>query len=117
MRHRGSGPRVRPLGTRGWPVAALGLWAAIGFPASSAHAKVEAWRQEGPAAFAKSHRQSVVISDNGRVRLGHAVAPLAPLGAARVWDLARGHDGVLLAATGDSGQVFRREPRPNAAWT
>jgi hypothetical protein len=89
----------------------------IGDPAGTAHAKVETWRQDGPAAFAKFHRESVVISDNGRVRLGHAVSALAPLGAARVWDLARSPDGVLLAATGDSGQVFRREPRPNAAWT
>src|SRR5262249_39021668 len=26
-------------------------------------------------------------------------------------------EGVLLAATGDSGLVFRREPKPDAAWT
>ena len=38
-------------------------------------AKVETWRQEGPTAFAKCHREGVVISDNGRVRLGHALAP------------------------------------------
>ena len=43
---------------------------------AAARAKVETWRQEGPSAFAKSHRESVVISDNGRVRLGHAVSPV-----------------------------------------
>ena len=51
-----------------------GLWS------RPARAKVETWRQEGPAAFAKCHRESVVISDNGRVRLGHSVA--APSGPA-----------------------------------
>ena len=60
-----------------------GLWS------RPARAKVETWRQEGPAAFAKCHRESVVISDNGRVRLGHSVAPVGSLMRRRVWDLAR----------------------------
>ena len=87
-----------------------------GLVARPAGAKVETWRQEGPSAFAKSHRESVVISDNGRVRLGHAVSPVGSLTAARVWDMARMRDGSLLAATGDSGQVFRRGPKPGDAW-
>ena len=80
-------------------------------------AKVETWRQEGPTAFAKCHREGVVISDNGRVRLGHALAPLGSLAAERVWDLAQTRDGVLYAATGDAGKVFRREPKADAPWT
>ena len=32
-------------------------------------------------AFAKAHREGVVISDNGRVRLGHALAPLGRSGS------------------------------------
>ena len=80
-------------------------------------AKVETWRQEGPTAFAKCHREGVVISDNGRVRLGHALAPLGSLAAERVWDLAQTRDGIVYAATGDAGKVFRREPTADAPWT
>src|SRR5690348_4234970 len=73
MRHRGSAPRVRPLGVCIVRIAAIGLGlGAVVFPASTARAKVETWRQEGPAAFAKAHRERVVVSDQGRVRLGHA---------------------------------------------
>ena len=82
-----------------------------------AFAKVETWRQEGATAFAKSHREGVVISDNGRIRLGHSVAPLGTLSAGRVWDLARTREGTLLAATGDAGQVFHKEPAADSAWT
>src|SRR5262245_14006763 len=80
-------------------------------------AKVETWRQEGPTAFAKSHRQGVVISDTGRVRLGHAISPFAPLKADRVWDLARTGSGVVYAATGDAGKIFRREPGAKSEWS
>ncbi len=54
--------------------------ASIVWLAGSAQAKVETWRQEGPGAFAKGHRDGVVISDNGRIRLGHALAPLGSIG-------------------------------------
>jgi hypothetical protein len=118
MRHRGSAPRVR----RPWIVSLQAVAAGLGLAVAAlrpdpAWAKVETWRQEGPAAFAKCHREGVVISDNGRVRLGHAVAPVGSLNAGRVWDLARTREGAVLAATGDSGQVFRREPRTDAPWT
>jgi hypothetical protein len=79
-------------------------------------AKVETWRQEGPTAFAKCHREGVVISDNGRVRLGHALAPVGSLAAERVWDLAQTREGVVYAATGDNGKVFRREPGAETPW-
>ena len=90
MRKRGSARRLRPP----WiiPLLVVGMAAASapeGSWARPARAKVETWRQEGPSAFAKCHRESVVISDNGRVRLGHAVSPVGSLAAARVWDLAR----------------------------
>ncbi len=117
MRHRGSAPRVRSP----WIVSLQAVGLSIGLVAATlrtdpAWAKVETWRQEGPTAFAKCHREGVVISDNGRGRLGHAVAPVGSLSAGRVWDLARTREGVLLAATGDSGQVFRREPKVDAPW-
>jgi hypothetical protein len=83
----------------------------------SARAKIETWRQEGSAAFAKHHREGVVISDQGRVRLGQALLPTGPLAAERVWDLARAKDGTVYAATGDSGKVFRQSTKQGAAWT
>jgi hypothetical protein len=84
--------------------------------AGTLQAKVETWRQEGPGAFAKAHRDGIVVSDNGRVRLGHALAPLGALGVERVWDLARTREGILLAATGDSGKVLGREAKAGATW-
>ncbi len=83
----------------------------------TAWAKVETWRQEGPAAFAKAHRDGVVISDNGRIRLGHSISTLGTLGAERVWDLAAVRSGAIYAATGDQGKVFRREAKTDAHWT
>ena len=41
-----------------------------------------------------------MISDNGRVRLGHALAPLGSLAAERVWDLAQTRDGVVVRGHG-----------------
>ncbi|MDG3003020.1 hypothetical protein [Paludisphaera mucosa] len=80
------------------------------------YAKLETWRQESASAFARHHREGVVVSDQGRVRLGRALVPTAPLAADRVWDLARAADGAVYAATGDSGRVFRLAPKEPAAW-
>src|SRR3954451_22917854 len=77
--------------------------------ASAALAKVETWRHEGASAFAKGHREGVVISDSGRVRLAQAIRPTASLAAVRVWDLARSKDGAIFAAIGNEGKVYRRE--------
>jgi hypothetical protein len=82
-----------------------------------AQAKLETWRQEGAAAFLKHRREHVVISDQGHVRLGRSLQPTGALAAERVWDLARGRDGTLYAATGDSGKVFRLDSTKEAAWT
>ncbi len=75
--------------------------------ATAALAKVETWRHEGAAAFAKGQREGVVISDSGRVRLAQPLRPAKKLDAARAWDLARTPAGVLYAATGNDGKVFR----------
>ena len=79
-------------------------------------AKLETWRQDTSAAFAKGHRERVVISDGGRVRLGQSSSPVGKLDAVHVWDLARTDQGVIFAATGDAGKVFRREPHDDASW-
>ncbi len=111
--------RPRFFGRAGFPrkwIAAAGS-AAVVLIAASAVAKVETWRQEGPGAFAKAHREGVVVSDSGRIRLGHALAPLGSIGVERVWDLARTREGILLAATGDGGKVMGREPKAGASWS
>ena len=84
-----------------------------------AQAKLEIWRQEGSAAFSKYHRQRVVISDQGRVRLGQELRSTGRLPAERVWDLARSKDGSVFAATGDLGKVFRQASKAQAGadWT
>ncbi len=83
----------------------------------SAFAKLESWRQETSAAFSKGKREGVVISDNGVARLAQAIEPTSKIDATRVWDLARTNQGAIFAATGDSGQVFRREGKDDASWT
>src|SRR5262249_22099374 len=91
-----------------------GLVAGLG---GVALARLETWREDSSAAFAKGRRERVVVSDAGRVRLGQALAPLGTLDAAHVWDLARTAGGALYAATGDAGKVYRREAKDDAAWT
>jgi hypothetical protein len=106
---------VRSGSARSWITATVA--ASIVCVAATARAKLETWRQEGPTAFAKAHREGVVVSDTGRIRLGHALAPLGTIGVERVWDLARTREGILLAATGDSGKVMGREPKAGASWS
>ena len=118
MRMPGSARR-RPM-PRIVPLVLIGIVAGLlpdELTNRSIHAKAETWRQEGASAFARAHREGVVLSDNGRLRLGHAVQPLGKLKVARVWDLARSSEGALLAATGDAGQVFRLGTKPGETWT
>jgi hypothetical protein len=115
MRHRTSAPRVdRCRQVAGTLVAALVVTV---LSTITAWAKLETWRQEGPTAFAKAHREGVVVSDSGRVRLGHALSPYGALAADRVWDLARTPAGAVFAATGDAGRIFSRKPGADAAWS
>ena len=97
-------PRTRALSWRLCGSTILVLLTSVAI-----EAKVETWRHEGALAFGKGHREGVVISDSGRVRLAQAIRGTAKLDAARVWDLARGKDGAVFASTGNDGKVFRRE--------
>ncbi|WP_165219284.1 hypothetical protein [Aquisphaera insulae] len=94
-------------------VAATLIGLALTLPAT---AKLETWRQEGPAGFARNRRERIVLSDQGRARLGRELEPTGSLPAERVWDLARGKDGAVYAATGDGGKVFRRDAREGSTW-
>lgn len=79
-------------------------------------AKADVWKTEGAPAFAKHRRDRVVISDQGVVRLGRSLVTVGQLTAERVWDLARGSDGAIYAATGDAGKVFRRPAGDSDTW-
>ncbi len=79
--------------------------------------RLESWREETASAFGKGHRDRVVVSDAGRVRLGHALKAVGSVDAAHVWDLLRGPDGDLYAATGDEGKVFRRAMKDDHPWS
>ena len=79
-------------------------------------AKLESWRDDSASTFNKARRERVVVSDSGKVRLGHALKPLGSIDAARVWDLAATKSGDVYAATGDDGKVFRREGGADASW-
>ncbi len=87
-RHAGTarrpGPRSRPGGRKG--------------------------RRRSPRATAKAWSSPTTAGSGSAMRS----APVGSLDAGRVWDLARTRDGVLLAATGDAGKVFRREPKADA---
>ncbi len=115
MKHRLRAQRY--AGT--WLAPWLGISAmmTVGAGAISAWAKLDTWRREGPTAFAKYHRERVVISDQGHVRLGQALLPTGHLAGERVWDLARATDGTIYAATGDSGKVFRQATTAETAWS
>lgn len=77
--------------------------------------KVETWRQDSVPTFSRGKKERVVVTDSGRVRLARGVEKAGALDATHVWDLARGKGGVLYAATGSDGKVFRREGQ--GAWT
>lgn len=79
-------------------------------------AKLETWRQESATAFNKGKKDRVIITDSGRIRLSHALAPTSPIEALRVWDLARSKNDEIYAATGDAGKVYRLGAAPDAAW-
>jgi hypothetical protein len=51
-------------------------------------------------------RDSVGVASDGKIRLARAVEPIKDLEASVIWSLLRDGDGVL-AATGDSGKLFR----------
>jgi hypothetical protein len=88
------------------------LW--VAFATVCLGAKIDTWKHDTAAAFAKAKKEHVVVSDAGRVRLGRSVSPTEGIDADQVWDLALAKD-VAYAATGNAGKVFRREGQ--GKWT
>lgn len=117
MTDRSRAPAARALALllSGKPVLVLASLALM--LASASWAKVESWRQEGPTGFARAKREGVVISDDGRVRLGRSLTTTGGISCERVWDLARTESGALFAATGDQGKVFRLDSKAGSTWT
>ncbi len=70
-------------------------------------AKVKAWDQRGPSSFDKAQFHGAVVSSDGVIRLGRELRPFADLDVNHVWDLVEVKDGVLFAAAGDEGKVFK----------
>ncbi|HVS39297.1 MAG TPA: hypothetical protein VMS17_27315 [Gemmataceae bacterium] len=70
-------------------------------------AKVRVWDQRTPASFEKAQFHGAVVSSEGVIRLGRELHPFADLDANHIWDLAEVKDGVIFAAAGDEGKVFK----------
>src|SRR5438132_1322736 len=85
-------------------LAALG--AVLAAPACQA-AKVKVWDQHAPAGFDKAQFQQAVVSSEGVIRLGRRLRPFADLDVSHVWDIVEVKDGVLFAAAGDEGKVYK----------
>jgi hypothetical protein len=70
-------------------------------------AKVKVWDQHTPSHYEKAQFQQAVVSSEGVIRLGRRLKPFADLDAAHVWSLVEVKDGVLFAAAGDEGKVYK----------
>src|ERR1700693_24976 len=85
----------------------IAVWLSV--TSSSDAAKVKVWNQRTQASFDKAKFSKAVVSSEGVLTLSRLLKPLANPGAANVWALAETKDGVLYAATGDDGKIFRIE--------
>jgi len=86
-------------------VAVLGA-----MPLVSQAAKVKVWHQSKPGDFDKARLQSVVISNEGALRLSRELKSLTNFGGetpTHVWDIVEDKAGNLYVATGDNGKIFK----------
>jgi sugar lactone lactonase YvrE len=86
------------------------LLTALFLAAPAQAAKVKVWHQYTPAHFEKAKLQQAVVTSEGALRLARQLGPLATPAAANVWALAETAQGVLYAATGDEGKLYRIGP-------
>jgi hypothetical protein len=90
-------------------LSALALLILLCCGAAGEAAKVKVWHQHTAASFDKAKFSKAVVSSDGVLTLSRQLKPLANPGATNVWALAETPGGVLYAATGDEGKVFRVE--------
>jgi hypothetical protein len=72
--------------------------------------KVKVWHHHTPAQYDKAQFTQAVVSNEGAVRLSRQLQPLTSLDATHIWDVVEVRDGVLYAATGDEGKIFKITP-------
>jgi hypothetical protein len=101
---------IRPasFGKLGFSALALALLLFSISPLEAA--KVKVWNQRGQSSYEKAKFTRAVVSSEGVLRLSRQLNLIANPGAANIWALAESKDGVLYAATGDEGRIFRVEP-------
>lgn len=87
----------------------LTLTLVLSTTAGAEAAKVKVWHQHGQASFDKAKFNRAVVSSEGVLTLSRRLKTFVIPGAANVWALAETKDGVLYAATGDEGKIFRVE--------
>ncbi|HET9235138.1 MAG TPA: hypothetical protein VFP10_13450, partial [Candidatus Eisenbacteria bacterium] len=84
-------------------LAVLGLLGLPAWPCVAVSPQV--WRTSGND-WQAIERDSVGVTSDGRIRLARGVAPVKDLETGVIWSLLRDGDAVL-AATGDSGKLYR----------
>src|SRR5881227_2644976 len=92
-------PRFAPL--------VVAVLAGLALTTASDAAKIKVWHQYTQAQFEKAKFHDAVISNEGVIRLSRQLKPLANLAAAHVWSVVEDKQGVLYAATGDEGKLWR----------
>ncbi len=99
--------------------ALLLVSALCSFSFSAAAATSTAWQISGFNDFLKGRLTGLALDANGRLGPGPSIRWTAPLDQPALWDLARGPDGSVYAATGHSGKVFKIEPsgQSSLVWT
>jgi hypothetical protein len=70
-------------------------------------AKVKVWYHYAPNHYEKARQTSVVVSNEGALRLSRQLKPLAKIEAAHVWDIVEDKDGNLYLGTGDEGKILK----------
>jgi sugar lactone lactonase YvrE len=94
----------------GFRASSFGFWSLVVFlctAASGEAAKVKVWHHHGQSSYDKAKFNRAVISSEGVLTLSRQLKPLANPSASNVWALAESTAGVLYAATGDEGKIYR----------
>jgi len=72
------------------------------------------WQQRAYGEFAAGKANEVELRADGALQLSPALEEVARLEAERIWSLLSAPDGTLYAGTGDSGRIFKIDPKGKA---